>query len=117
MANNPPLFTNHSSYQLGNQVAAVVAQSKFTQPHLPVNTEPQIISSPASLPDVSPSPPPPTTSQPQATQPKGKKRGRPSKVSEANRDWNDEEVTQLIDIWEMYECLYYPKNKDFLTGT
>ena len=43
-----------------------------------------------------------------------RKRGRPSKVSDKERDWTDEEVFALINLWSRHECLYNLKSPDFL---
>ena len=45
-----------------------------------------------------------------------RKRGRPSKNAEREREWTDEETFKLIYLWANHECLYNTKsaylNKD-----
>ena len=41
-----------------------------------------------------------------------KKRGRPTKSEEA-RDWQDDEIYSLIDLWSQKENLYNTKHKDY----
>ena len=43
-----------------------------------------------------------------------RKRGRPSKISEQERDWTDEELFKLIHLWSTHECLYNTKSPEFL---
>ncbi|XP_066926907.1 uncharacterized protein [Clytia hemisphaerica] len=66
--------------------------------------------SPPSLVPSLPTPPPPP---PPPTVPSKKKAGRPSKSSEASRDWLNEEVFTLIDIWSSFENLYNTKHKNY----
>ena len=42
----------------------------------------------------------------------GKKRGRPSKKE--NKEWLDEEVEILIDLWGNHECLYNSKHQLYM---
>ena len=58
----------------------------------------------------------PSTTPPAPTVPalpKGKKRGRPSKTSNATREWTDEEVFQLCEVWQVFDNLYNNKHKDY----
>ena len=43
-----------------------------------------------------------------------RKRGRPSKNAEKEREWTDEETFKLIDLWANHECLYNNKSSAYL---
>ena len=38
-----------------------------------------------------------------------RKRGRPAKNSEKEKECTDEEIFKLIDLWENHECLHNTK--------
>lgn len=46
--------------------------------------------------------------------PPKRKKGRPAKTLEKEREWSDEETLRLIHFWSKYECLYNIKSPDFL---
>ena len=43
-----------------------------------------------------------------------RKRGRPSKNAEKEREWTDKETFNLIDLWANHECFYNAKSSECL---